>query len=365
MDFSNLKAQYKAYKKEIDRAVVNVMTNAHFILGPEVKTFEEEFKKYVGADYAVSCANGTDALHLALRAIDIKPGDEVIVPSFTFIATASTVLLAGGKPVFADIDPYTFNLDPVSLKKKITKKTKAVVVVHLFGLPADLGEIKKICKKHHLILIEDCAQAFGAKYKEKHVGTYGDIGCFSFFPAKNLGAYGDGGMTVTNKKNLAKRLTMLRFHGHKAKYKSQLLGFNSRLDTLQAAIMSIKLKHFKEELKVRREAAGFYNKNLSSPLIISKPENLKKYFYSFNYYTIRVKKRDALKEYLKSKGIPTMVYYPIPCHLQPALKYLGYKRGDLPVSEQMTKEVLSLPISGFVKKSELKEVVSNIVRVSI
>lgn len=360
MEFVNLNKQYQAYKKEIDHAIDAVLKQGDFILGNEVANFEEDFRNYTKAAYAIACANGTDALHLALRVHNIGQGDEVIVPDFTFIATASMTALVGATPVFADINPETFTIDPLDVKRKITKNTKAIITVHLFGYPSAIAELQSICKKHKIFLIEDCAQAFGAKYKNQHVGTYGSCGCFSFFPAKNLGAYGDGGLITTNNKEIYEKLRMLRSHGARTKYNSELIGINSRLDTVQAAILRVKLRHFEKELIQRQQFADYYNNHLKSFSIIQKPFSKTEYQHSWNYYTLRVKNREQLAKHLKEKNIPAMIYYPVPLHQQQVFGYRNYHKGDFPKSEQVTNEVLSLPLSAFMTEQELEEVVTSI-----
>lgn len=360
MQFVDLQTQYTHYQSEIDAAVLAVFKRGDFILGKDVGSFEQEVAKYLHSKYAVSCANGTDALNLALLALEIGPSDEVIVPSFTFIATASQVAMRKATPVFVDIDPSTFNLTAQTIESAITAKTKAVIVVHLFGQPVDLAAIKKVCQKHKIALIEDCAQAFGATYKGKAVGMWGDIGCFSFFPAKNLGAYGDAGMVTTQKKSLAEKITKLRFHGHQRKYYSVFLGINSRMDTVQAAVLRVKLKHFDQELKHRQTAAAYYTKQLASIKQITVPIDQKNSQHSYNYYTISASQRDRLQSFLQQKGIPTMIYYPLPCHLQPAFKYLKYKTRDLPHSEHSCKSALSLPLDGFITTKDQDIFISTI-----
>lgn len=360
MQFVDLQTQYQHYQSEIDQAVLDVFKRGDFILGKDVGLFEREVAAYLQTKYAISCANGTDALNLALLALEIGPGDEVIVPSFTFIATASQVAMRKAKPVFVDIHPRTFNLTAQTIESAITAKTKAVIVVHLFGQPVDLAAIKKICQKHRIALIEDCAQAFGATYKDKAVGTWGDIGCFSFFPAKNLGAYGDAGMITTQKKSLAEKITKLRFHGHQRKYYSVFLGLNSRLDTVQAAVLRVKLKHFDRELKHRQTAAAYYTQHLSSIKQVAVPIDQKNSRHADNYYTLSAKYRNRLQSFLEQKRIPTMVYYPLPCHLQPAFKYLGYKTRDLPHSEHACRTALSLPLDGFITPKDQDTVISAI-----
>jgi len=369
--FLDLKVQYYSIKKEIDLAIKEVLESGQFIGGKEVERFEKEFAKFCGVKYAISVNSGTDALFLSLKALGIGPGDEVITTPFTFIATAEVIANLGAKPVFVDIDPKTFNIDPSKIEKAITKKTKAIIPVHLFGQMANMEEIMRIAKKYKLFVVEDAAQTIGASYKSKTknqkskikmAGSIGDIGCFSFFPSKNLGAFGDGGMVVTNNKKLAEKIYLLRNHGSspKNKYLNLILGTNSRLDAIQAAILRVKLKYLKKWIKKRQEIAKYYNQSLKGIGDIKIPEIFPDKTHTFHQYTIRTKYREELKNYLQNQGIPTMIYYPIPLHLQPAFKYLGYKKGDFPESEKAAKEVLSLPIYSELSKKEQDFIVKKI-----
>lgn len=344
MNFLDLKAQYKSIKKEVDQAIQGVLDNTSFILGEEVEKLEKEIAKYCGVRYAVGVNSGTDALLLSLMALDIKERDEVITTPFTFIATAEVIALLKAKPVFVDINPKTFNVDPTKIEEKITKKTKAIIPVHLFGQPADMGPIMKIARKYKLKVIEDAAQAIGAEYKGKKACFFSDTGCLSFFPSKNLGGYGDGGMVVTNSKKIADKVKMLRQHGSKIKYQNDVLGINSRLDTLQAAILRVKLKYLDRWAREKNKVAERYNKLLKGVGDIRTPYREKWAKHVYHQYTIRTKKRDKLAKYLKKQGIPTMVYYVKALHLQKAFKYLGYKKGNFPEAEKAAREVLSLPI---------------------
>ena len=356
----DLKAQYKSIEKEIDKAIFGVIKNTNFILGENVQKFEEEFAKFCQVKYAVGVGNGTDALYLTLRVCGISKGDEVITQPNTFIATTEAITLNGAKPVFVDINPETYNIEKSRIEKAITKKTKAIIPVHLFGQPADMNPILKIAKKYNLKVIEDAAQAHGAEYRGKRVGGLGDVGCFSFFPAKNLGAYGDGGMVVTNNKKLADGIRMLRNHGRVQKYEHEVEGVNSRLDELQAAILRVKLRYLDKWNKARCQCAEFYNKSLKNikgvetPFV---PAWAKPVYY---VYTIRVKERDKLKEYLEKKGISSGIYYPIPLHLQLAYKYLGYKRGDFPETEKAADEILNLPMYSELTISQIKFITNSI-----
>ena len=351
MKFLDLTAQYKSIKKEIDAAIKKVLDSSVFIGGKEVEEFEKEVAKFSGTKYAIGLNSGTDALFLSLKALNIGLGDEVITTPFTFIATAEVIANLGAKPVFVDIDPKTFNIDSSKIEEKITKKTKAIIPAHLFGQMAEMAEIRRIAKKYKLKVIEDAAQAIGAKQQLatsnwQLAGSIGDVGCLSFFPTKNLGAYGDGGMVVTNNKKITDKIRLLRKHGSypKEKYLNLILGTNSRLDALQAAILRVKLKYLSKWSKERAKKAEFYSKGLKGVGDIVTPYIAPNCTHIFHQYTIRTKKRDKLVSYLKSQGIPTMIYYPLPLHLQPAFKYLGYKKGDFPEAEKVAKEVLSLPI---------------------
>jgi len=359
----DLKKQYFSIKKEIDEAIKNVLNNTQFILGKNVEKFEKEFAKFIGTKYAVGVGSGTDALYLALRTCKISKGDEVILPVNTFIATAEAITLNGAKPVFVDINLNTLNIDQKKIEKVITKKTKAIIPVHLFGQPAEMDAILKIAKKYKLYVIEDCAQAHGAKYKNKIVGSIGDIGCFSFFPGKNLGAYGDAGIITTNNKKLAEQIYILRNHGRLEKYKHRIEGINSRLDEIQATILRVKLKHLKKWNKARQKNAKIYDKffkNTNDIIMPHATEDDKPVYY---YYVIRAKSRKKIQTKLKNKGISTGIHYPIPLHLQPAYKYLGHKKGDFPNAERASKEILSLPIYPELTEKQIKFIVNIIKKI--
>jgi len=342
--FLNITATYNSDKKAIDQAVLDVLAGGHYVLGPNVQSFEKEFSEYHQGYSSLGLASGTDALLLALRASGLKPGDEVIVPAFTFISTVSTVVYAGFKPVFADIDPVSFNVTAKTISKALTKKTKAVIVVHLYGQPVDMDPVLKLCKDKKLFLIEDVAQALGAEYHGKKTGTIGKIGCFSFYPTKNLGAAGDGGMVITSSKPVFKTLFQLRDHGQAKKYHFEILGYNSRLDEIQAAILRIKFRRIEETLKERGILGNLYWEHLGDLTAVQLPIEQPKTRHSFNLYTIRTSKRDALQAYLREQGIGTAVHYPRPLHLQKAFANLGYKKGDCPEAEKAAKEVLCLPL---------------------
>lgn len=360
----DLHRQYKSIKKEIDCAIFDVIKESGYINSRFVKKLEQEIAEYCKIKYAVGVNSGTDALYLSLWALGIKQGDEVITTPFTFIATAEVIVLLEARPVFVDVDYETYNIDADLIEKKITKKTKAIIPVHLFGFPYEMDKIKKIAKKHNLFLIEDAAQAIGAEYNGKRIGSFGNTGCFSFFPSKNLGAYGDGGIIITDSKKLAERLKILRNHGSKIKYFNEEIGVSSRLDGIQASILSVKLKHLDKWNRKRREMAELYNSLLKNINWIGLPKENKSCNHVYNQYTIRVKngKRDKLKKYLEKKGISSMIYYPLPLHLTKAMRYLGYKKGSFPVSEKLSKQVLSLPISADLKKEEVKYIVDVINR---
>ncbi len=357
----DLKAQYDSIKDEIDSAIGRVLRQGQFILGPEVKAFEEEMAAYCGTRFAVGVASGTDALHLALVACGIEPGDEVITTPFTFIATAESIARCGARPVFVDMEPRTCNIDPAQIEPKINSKTRAIVPVHLYGQPAAMDPVLELAQKYNLRVVEDCAQALGAEYKGKKVGSLGDAGCLSFFPAKNLGAYGDGGMVVTNAPEIAETVDVLRKHGSRTSYYHIMHGFNSRLDALQAAILRVKLKHLDRWNEQRRSKASLYTRLLSQVDGIEPPHVEERNKSTFNYYTIRLVDsrldRNELRGHLESKGIQTMVYYPLSLHLQEVYRGLGYEVGDFPQSEQAQGQVLSLPMYPELSEVQIEEVV--------
>ena len=382
----DLTRQYHAIQEEVDAAIRRVLESGRFILGPEVEAFEAEIAEYLGIKHAIGVASGTDALLLSLQALNIGPGDGVIVPSFTFFATAGVVANLGATPIFVDIDPKTFNIDPEKLRELLTNHSspiphpspstafsvtrhsspvtviKAIIPVHLYGQPADMDEIMTIAYEHELYVVEDAAQAIGAEYKGQKVGTIGHLGCFSFFPTKNLGAYGDGGLVVTNDDELAERVRMLRVHGSKPKYYHHMVGTNSRLDAIQAAILRAKLPHLQEWSSARCRLADRYGELLRDLDGIVLPCRASFRTHIFHHFTIRIQggKRDSLRFFLAEKGIGTEVYYPLPLHLQPSFSHLGYKEGDLPESERASREVLSLPMFPELKEEEQDYVVSMI-----
>ncbi|HIE16640.1 MAG TPA: DegT/DnrJ/EryC1/StrS family aminotransferase [Dehalococcoidia bacterium] len=343
----DLKAQYMSIKDEIDNAIRNVIESTQFVLGSQVAALEAEIAAYCETRYAVGVASGTDALRLALLACGVRPDDEVITTPFTFIATAEAITQCGATPVFADIDPRTYNIEPTKLEAKITKKTRALLPVHLYGQPADMSLVLELAQKYNLKVIEDCAQALGSKYQGRKVGSLGNAGCLSFFPSKVLGGYGDGGMVVTNDAEVAQRVALLRNHGTQGKYHHVAPGFNSRLDELQAAVLRVKLHHLDRWVAQRQQKAQLYSRLLHHIRGIESPHIAPGCNHIFNYYTVRLvdsRARSALQEYLAAQGIATAIYYPLSLHLQDVYKPLGGKPGDFPESEQAQETVLSLPI---------------------
>jgi dTDP-4-amino-4,6-dideoxygalactose transaminase len=385
----DLKGQYQTIKKEIDEAVQKVIDSQYFIMGPDVAKLEEEICSYLNCQFAVGVSSGTDALLLALMALDISPGDEVIVPTYSFFATAGVVARLNAKPVFVDIDPVTFNLDTKQIEKKITSKTKAIIPVHLYGQSADMIPIIQIAKKYSLFVIEDAAQAIGTQYKDgRFVGTIGDIGCFSFFPSKNLGGFGDGGIVTTNNPNLEQKMRIMRVHGMEPKYYHKVIGGNFRLDTLQAAVIRVKLHHLDKWSEKRRINAATYTKyfidaGLSNeegklnfdeenrvllPKAVYKPSieqianGLLKNYHIYNQFIIRVEKRDELWEFMKKKDIGCEVYYPVPFHRQECFSYLDNKDIDYPHSNFAAKHSLALPIYPELTEEQIKYVVDTIAK---
>jgi len=352
--FIDFSPQYEEIKDEIDVGLKNVFKKGDFILGDEEKEFEVAFAHYCDVKYGIGVNSGTDALYLALAALNIGPGDEVILPTFTFIATALCISYTGAKPVFVDIEDDTYNIDPEKFKGAITKKTKAVMPVHIYGQAADMQEILAIAKKHRLKVIEDAAQAHGASYQGKKVGSLGDVACFSFYPTKSLGAFGDGGMIVTDDMEINQQSLMLRDYGRKDRYEHVIKGFNSRLDTVQAVVLNAKLKRLDRWNKMRGDAAGLYNKFLNGSNGIKTPVLKKDRTHVYQTFAIRVKNRDKVMEGLKKEGISSLIHYPIPLHLQEAYKELKHKKGDFPVSERIADEILSLPMYPHMKKEQVE-----------
>ena len=364
----DLKSQYLRIKPKVDAAIQHVLDSTAFIQGSPVREFEQQLAQYVGSKYVVSCGNGTDALLVALMALGIGPEDEVITVPFTFVASVEAIALLGAKPVFVDVCEDTFTMDASLLEAAVTPKTKAIIPVHLYGQCADMEPILNIAKKHKIKVVEDACQAVGTPYTfldgtTKQAGTMGEIGCLSFFPSKNLGCYGDGGAMMTDDEALAERLRAICRHGSKVKYHHDYVGINSRLDTLQAAILQVKLRHLNEYIANRRAAAEYYFNALKSVDWLHLPDIKQNTQHTFHQFTLRVKdgKRDALKQYLADKGIPTMIYYPIPVHLQPAYRSLGYQEGVFPVSEHLCKVVLSLPMHTELAEDQLQYICETIV----
>jgi dTDP-4-amino-4,6-dideoxygalactose transaminase len=340
----DLKLQYQLHKAEIDAAMQESAANAAYILGPNVKAFEKEMAPYCDCTVGVGVGNCTDGLHLALRALRIGPGDEVITTPFTFVATTEAIGIVGATPVFVDIVPGTFNIDPAQIEAAITPKTRAILPVHIYGQPCDMDPIMRIARKHGLKVVEDCAQAIGATYKGKKVGSFGDLGCLSFFPSKNLGCFGDGGMVVSNDEEAAGRVEMLRRHGGRIKYHHEEIGLNSRLDDLQAAILRVKFRYLEEWTEARRSHARRYNELLAGIAGITLPAEIPDVRAVYHQYTIRVQDRAAVQAKLKEAGVSSFVYYPVPLHLQEVHAHLGHKVGDFPHSEEAAETCLSLPM---------------------
>lgn len=343
----DLKAQYRTIKSEVLAVMETVCDEQGFVLGPRVVDFEKATAQYIGSRFAIGCASGSDALLLALMALGVKAGDEVITVPFTFFATAGAISRIGAKPVFIDIQSDTFNIDPVQFEQAITPRTKAVIPVHLFGQCADMAAINEIARRKNVRVIEDACQAIGAVQEGKRTGTLGDVGCFSFFPTKNLGGFGDGGLMTTEDPGLADILSMLRVHGSRVRYLHEAVGINSRLDALQAAVLHIKLKYLDQWTEGRRRNAQRYQQLFAEKKLLDRvtlPATKSGNFHVYNQYTVRVPQRDELRSFLKEKGVGSEVYYPLPMHLQNCYRDLGYPKGSFPVSERAAEEVLSLPI---------------------
>jgi dTDP-4-amino-4,6-dideoxygalactose transaminase len=365
----DLKAQYEKLGTEIDTAIKSVLNSTAFIKGPEVRLFEEALQKYLDVKHVISCANGTDALQIAMMALKFKPGDEVITTNFTFISTVEVVVLLGLKLVIVDPDPDTYNISADAIKRAITPLTKAIVPVHLFGQCADMEPIMRLAKENNIFVIEDAAQATGTDFifsdgTKKKAGTIGTIGTTSFFPSKNLACYGDGGAMFTNDDELAKKLRSIANHGMMVKYHYNDIGVNSRLDTLQAAILNVKLKYLDQFNSARRAVADFYNEAFSGCSSIILPERADYSSHIFHQYTIRVKngRRDVLKKFLESAKIPSMIYYPGPLHIQDAYRFLKYNEDDFPVTSQLCKEVLSMPIHPDMDQEQLDYIALNVLK---
>ncbi len=376
----DLKKQYHSLKNELDEALIRVAESQYFILGAEVEKMEKTFCEYLDCKYAIGVSSGTDALLIALMALDIKPGDEIIVPTYSFFATAGVVSRMNAVPVFTDIDPVTFNIDPDDIEKRITGKTRAIIPVHLYGQSCEMDKIMDIARKHNLKVVEDGAQAIGVQYKDgKCVGTIGDIGCYSFFPSKNLGCFGDGGLVVTNDDELGERLRIMRVHGGKPKYHHKIIGGNFRLDAIQAAVLNVKLPYLDGWSSKRRSNAEFYNQlfvdaglaettgktefndknKVLLPEAVYKISETKNY-HIYNQYIIRVEERDAVRKHLADKNIGTEIYYPIPFHMQECFSSLNYKKGDFPISERAASDSIALPIYPELTEEQQKYIVNEI-----
>jgi UDP-2-acetamido-2-deoxy-ribo-hexuluronate aminotransferase len=363
----DLKVQYQHIQSEVDAALRAVMENTAFINGPEVKAFQGELEAHLGVKHVIPCANGTDALQIAMMALDLQPGDEVITASFTYVATAEVMALLKLTPVLVDVDPHTFNIDPQAVEKAITSKTKAIVPVHLFGQCADMDAIMKIALKHNLFVIEDTAQAIGAQYTHADgtttsAGCIGHIGATSFFPSKNLGCYGDGGALFTNDDQLAESMRMIANHGQKVRYYHDSIGVNSRLDSMQAAILRIKLRKLDEYTAARNKAAAFYDAAFANEKNVITPQRAPQSTHVFHQYTLQTNgiQRDALQAHLASKQIPSMVYYPVPLHMQKAYANSRYKLGDFPVTEALCKSVISLPMHTEMTEEQLQYIAAEV-----
>ena len=350
IDFANLKLAYQEHKEDFDKAISSVVESSAFIMGKPVNELERKLSNYTGAKHAITCSNGTDALLLAMMALGIKPGDEVITTPFTFIATAETIAFLGAKPVFVDIDEVTYNIDSRKIEAKITSKTKAIMPVSLFGQMPDIDTINEIALKHNLAVIEDGAQSFGATYNGKKSCNVSTIGTTSFFPAKPLGCFGDGGAVFTNDDDLAEKMKSMRIHGQTKRYHHKYIGMGGRLDTIQAAILNVKIDHYDEDITRRQQVANRYTELLQNELII--PELSGECTSVWAQYSVRVSNRDKVQKVLKEKGIPTAVHYPKSLHIQECFKYLGYNLGDFPISENVSNEIMSLPMNPYLTYEE-------------
>ncbi len=355
--FVDLKAQYRALKPDIDRAVQHVLENAQFILGPAVSAFEKDFAAFCGTTEAIGVNSGTSALHLSLLAAGIGPGDEVITVPFTFVATVAAIEYAGAKPVFVDIEPHYWTMDPALIEAAITPRTRAIMPVHLYGQPADMDPILAIARKHGLVVIEDACQAHGSEYKGRRCGSMGQLACFSFYPGKNLGAYGEGGAVVTSDRVLAEKIRLLRAWGEETRYEHKYRGFNYRMDGVQGAILGVKLKHLDAWTDARRDRAAQYAHHLAdTPAVLPRERPGSRHVY--HVYVVRLSDRDVWRQRLTDAGVQTGVHYPIPVHLQPAYRDLGYSAGDFPVAERSASEVLSLPIYPELTREQIDTIAS-------
>ena len=366
IEMVDLQGQYLRIKHEIDSAIEKVLLDSRFIQGPEVKNFSAALSAYTTSKHVITCANGTDALQIAMMALGLKPDDEVILPVHTYVATSEVIALLRLKPVFVDVYPDTFNIDVSQLAEKLTARTRAIVPVHLYGQSADMEPILNFARSHNLAVIEDTAQALGARYtfsdgSVRHAGTMGTIGTTSFFPSKNLGCFGDGGALFTQDDALAERIQMIANHGQRKKYYHELVGVNSRLDTLQAAILDVKLRHLPEYEQSRQQVAAVYDERLSELNAVVIPQRSKNSSHVFHQYTIKTERRDALKSFLEGRGIPSMIYYPVPLHLQPAYQQAGIGPGSFPVAEQLARTVLSLPVHTEMNPEQLRYICDSII----
>ncbi len=359
IDFANLTKAYKEHKEDFDNAMEMVVKSSSFIMGQAVNELEAELTKFTGVKHAISCSNGTDALLLAMMALDIKPGDEIITTPFTFIATAETIAFLKAIPVFVDIEEDSYNIDASKIEEKITEKTKAIITVSLFGQVSDMDRINAIANEYGLAVIEDGAQSFGATYKGVRSGNLSTIGTTSFFPAKPLGCFGDGGAVFTNDEFLAEKIKSMRVHGQTKRYHHQYIGIGGRLDTIQAAVLNVKMKYYKNDIINRQRVAERYNELLKG--VIKTPVVLQDNTSVWAQYSIRVNDRDSIQKRLKDLGIPTAVHYPIPLHLQECFKYLGYTYGDFPLSEKISKEIMSLPMNPYLTEEEQNYICSKLI----
>jgi dTDP-4-amino-4,6-dideoxygalactose transaminase len=362
--FVDLKPQYRSIKSEIEEAIARVLETGQFVLGDEVAAFEREFAAYAGAAHGVGVSSGTAALHLALVAAGVGPGDEVVTVPFTFVASVAAITFAGARPVLVDVEPRTLTLDPAALDSAITPRTKAIIPVHLYGQAADMDPILAVAKAHGLTVIEDAAQAHGARYQGRPVGSLGDLGCFSFYPSKNLGAYGEGGIVLTNRVDLAERLRLLRSWGERSRYHHEIPGFNARLEGLQGAILRVKLRHLESWTEQRRAHAARYSALLADAgigLPVERPGDR----HVYHLYTVRLPEREALRAALAADGIHTGLHYPVPVHLQPAYASLGYVRGAFPIAERAAEQVLSLPMFPELTDEQISAVVDAVRRAAV
>lgn len=362
IDFANLQYQYQLYKTEIDEAIHTVLDKANYIMGEEIQILEESLQNFTGAKHAITCSSGTDALLLAMMALDIRADDEIITTPFTFIATSETIAFLGAKPVFVDIDAKTYNIDITKIEAKITEKTKAIIAVSLYGQPCNMDALEQLKIKHSkLKIIIDGAQSFGSTFNGKTDSNLGDISTTSFFPAKPLGCFGDGGAVFTNDDALAEKIKSLRVHGQSKRYHHQYIGMGGRMDTIQCAVVNVKLKHYEKDLALRQEVATKYNEKLkmkNEKLVLPFIDNRATSAYA--QYSIRVQNRDEVQAQLKEHGIPTAVHYPMPLHLQEAFTYLGYKKGDFPIAETVSEEIMSLPMNPYLRDDQIDYIVENL-----